>query len=137
MALKNVGNIVHTSVNYTDDGLVIAISQNQYHIWELFGSYLGVICFRPKIKSFCKNHGQGTEDSQGQDGYCSLAENTQNATTFFGPICLPKPKSLGILKKSLWVSVRGQLETGLLCRQRLKKLRLFSPWYSIQKGRLR
>ena len=31
----------------------------------------------------------------------------------------------------------GQLETGLLCRQRLKKLRLFSPWYSIQKGHLR
>ena len=84
-----MGNIVHTSVNYTDDGLVIAISQNQYHIWELFGSYLGVICLRPKIKSFCKNHGQGTEDSQGQDGYCSLAENTQNVPTFFGQICLP------------------------------------------------
>ena len=35
-----------------------------------------------------------------------LAENTPNAPKFFGPICLPKPKSLGFSKKnSLWVSV--------------------------------
>ena len=37
------------------------------------------------------------------------AENTPNAPNIFGPICLPKPKSLRFSKKSsLWVSlVRG------------------------------
>ena len=38
-------------VNYTDDGRVIAIS-NFFTANMIFGSYLGVICFRPKIKSF-------------------------------------------------------------------------------------
>ena len=34
------------------------------------------------------------------------AENTPNAPNIFGPICLPKPKSLRFSKKSsLWVSV--------------------------------
>ena len=39
-------------------------------------------------------------------GADSLSENTPNASINFSPICLPKPKSLGYLKKSsLWVSV--------------------------------
>ena len=39
-------------------------------------------------------------------GADSSAENTQNAPQNVGPICLPKPKSLGFSKKnSLWVSV--------------------------------
>ena len=36
-----------------------------------------------------------------------LAENTPNAPKFFGPICLPKPKSSGFSKKPLWVIVRS------------------------------
>ena len=49
-------------------------------------------------------HGQGTHSTK--MGADKLAENTPNAPKCFGPICLPKPKSLGFLKKnSLWVSV--------------------------------
>ena len=57
-------------------------------------AYLGFrLCFRPEIHFFfCKN--QPTK---------SLVENTQNALTFFGSICLPKPKSLGFSKKVLFV----------------------------------
>ena len=35
-----------------------------------------------------------------------MAENIPNAPQIFGPICLPKPKSLGLSeKRSLWLSV--------------------------------
>ena len=54
-------------VNYTDDGRVIAISQffyGQYHIWELFGSHLGVICFRLKINFFVKTMDKGLHYGQ-------------------------------------------------------------------------
>ena len=40
-------------------------------------------------------------------GADSLAENTQNAPQIFGPICLPKPKSLGFSKKQLSLGVRS------------------------------
>ena len=80
----------------------------------LFGIYLRFICVRPEIP-FCfvkktptKYSKPWTRDSQCQDGYSSLAEN---APTFFGPICLLKPKSLGFSKKSsVWVSVCGSLQ---------------------------
>ena len=68
---------------------------------------------QPKFKSqsqiniFCRNngkHGQGTQSTK--MGADSLAKNTLNASTNFSPICLPKPKSLGFLKRSsLCVSV--------------------------------
>ena len=49
-------------------------------------------------------HGQGTHSTK--MGADKLAKNTPNAPKFFGPICLPKPKSLGFSeKRSLWVSV--------------------------------
>ena len=79
----------------------------QYHIWDLFGIWdlLGL-----KTKFFV---GKTTNyifpwkrDSQCQNSADSLAENTPNASKNFSPICLPKPKSFGFLKKSsLWVSV--------------------------------
>ena len=34
-------------------------------------------------------------------GTDKLAENTQNAPKFVGPICRPKPKILGFSKKAL------------------------------------
>ena len=77
----------------------------------IFRSNLGVICFRPEIQIFfvkkqTKYSKPWTRYSQCLNGFCRLAENTQNAPTFFGPICLPKPKRLGFLKKtSVWVSV--------------------------------
>ena len=37
----------------------------------------------------------------------SLAENTLNTPKIFGPICLPKPKSLGLSKTKLSLSVRS------------------------------
>ena len=46
-------------------------------------------------------------------GADKLAENTPNAQKIFGPICLPKPKSLGFSKKiSLWVSVVRAFQHG-------------------------
>ena len=38
-------------------------------------------------------HGQGTHSTK--MGADKSAENTPNAPKFFGPICLPKSKSLG------------------------------------------
>ena len=65
----------------------------------IFGIYLDFICFRPEIQSFFwkknKYSKTWTRDLKCQDGYCSLAENTQNAPTCFDQICLPKTKSLG------------------------------------------
>ena len=54
--------------------------------------------------------GQGTHCTK--MGADTLAENTPNAPQIFGPICLPKPKSVGFSKRSsLWVSVvRGYME---------------------------
>ena len=53
-----------------------------------------------KSKVFVRTVDKGLRTHRAKMGkYCSLAENTQNATTFFDPICLSKPKSLGILKK--------------------------------------
>ena len=46
-----------------------------------------------------KKHGQGTHSSK--IGADKSAENTPNAAKLFGPICLPKPKSLGFSKKAL------------------------------------
>ena len=40
-------------------------------------------------------------------GADSLAENTPNVQNDFGPICLPKPKSLGFSKKKLSLGVRS------------------------------
>ena len=37
--------------------------------------------------------------------WVKLAENTPNASKYFGPICLPKPKSLGFSKKKLSLGV--------------------------------
>jgi hypothetical protein len=69
-------------------------------IWELH------TCFRPEIQS-TPNHEQETHSAK--MGTVVWPENTQNAPTFFGPICLPKPKSLGFSEKSfLWVSVRAK-----------------------------
>ena len=43
------------------------------------------------------------------------AENTSNASKYFSPKCLPKPKSLRFLKKSsLWVSVVRDSEQAIL-----------------------
>ena len=43
-------------------------------------------------------HGQGTHSTK--MGADKLAENTPNAPKYICPICLPKPKSLGFLKKA-------------------------------------
>ena len=52
-----------------------------------------------------ENMDKGTHSTK--MGADKSAENTPNAPKIFGPICLPKPKSLGFSKKksSLWVSV--------------------------------
>jgi hypothetical protein len=78
-------------------------------------SYLRVICFWPKIQSFFVKKPTTyskpwTSDSEVQDGYC------KNAPTFFGPICLPKPKSLGFSKKKLSLGVRL-----CLCTSKIQK----------------
>ena len=66
----------------TDNERVMAISQilyGQYHIWELY-----VLGLKSKV-FFCKTTTTylkpWTSYSQGQDGYCSLAENAENAPT--------------------------------------------------------
>ena len=44
-----------------------------------------------------------------------LAKNTLNATKMFCPICLPKPKSLGFLRKSsFWVSVVREVDNWII-----------------------
>ena len=91
----------------TDDGRVKVISEifyGQYQIWELFEScmFLGL-----KTKIFCRNklktqnHGQRTHSAKMGTLHCTLAENTQNHSTYFDLICLPKPKILGFSKKNL------------------------------------
>ena len=45
-----------------------------------------------------RKHGQGTHSTK--MGADKLSENTPNASKYFGPICLPKPKSLGFSKKT-------------------------------------
>ena len=47
--------------------------------------------------------GQGTHCTK--MGADTLAENTPNAPKIVSPICLPKPKSWGFSKKTLWMSV--------------------------------
>ena len=95
----------------TDNRHVKAISQilyGQYHIWELFGSYvLGlktkVFCRKNKQNTF--SHGQGTHSAEIM--LIVLAENTPNASINFLPICLSKPKSFGILEKKRSLDVRS------------------------------
>jgi hypothetical protein len=67
--------------------------------------YLG---FEYKGLVFCRNNGVINENNKHGQGTHSTkmsadksAENIQNAAQHFGPICLPKPKSLGISKKAL------------------------------------
>ena len=71
--------------------LIYQILHGQCHIWDLYvlGLKSNFFCKKPTTK-YSK---PWTRDSQCQDEYCSLAETTQNAPTFFGQICLPKPKS--------------------------------------------
>ena len=82
------------------DGSVKALSQilyGQYHILELY--VLDLI-----TKVFCRKKTRyifsWTRDSQCQNSAYSLAKITPNASKHFSPICLPKPKSLGSLKKN-------------------------------------
>ena len=53
-----------------------------------------------KTTTTCSNHGQGTHRTK--MGTVVWPKYRKNAPTFFGPICLPNPKSLGF---SLWMSV--------------------------------
>ena len=69
-------------------------------IWDLY-----VLGLKSKV-FFVKNNNQifKTLDKRLTVRRCSLAENTQNAPTFFGPICLPVWDFWK--KSSRWVSVR-------------------------------
>ena len=68
-------------------------------------------------------HGQGTHFTK--MGADKSAENTPNAPKFICPNCLPKPKSLGVSKKSsLWVSVVRGLA---FCIKSVQSVKLSSP----------
>ena len=66
-------------------------------------SYLGFICFWPEIQSFfCKKTDQPwTRDSQCQDEYRSMTENTQNAPHISAQFVCPSPKVWDFWKKAL------------------------------------
>ena len=75
------------------------------HIYNLNSVYLWprtTDTQRAFLKTFwawADKFGQGTHSTKMVAD--KSAENTQNGPKIFGPICLPKPKSLGFSKKAL------------------------------------
>ena len=73
-------------------------------IWELYVLDLKAKVFVGKITNYIF---PWTGDLQCQNSANSLAENTPNASKYFSPICLPKPKIFDFLKKELSLGVRS------------------------------
>ena len=99
----------------------------------IFGIYLGYICaWKPKffVEKTTKSIFPWTRDSQCQNSADCLAKNTPNVPKFMNPICLPKPKSLGLHQVSVVRDIdyiKLSIKYGIICQNLSKSVKLFPP----------